>query len=261
MNRTAGEVARVLGVESEQVKRWACAFKEFLGGSANPRAGTTRTFSDSDLLMLAYIYDMWEETPDLAAISAGLASKEHLEPRFLDLLYRHTPLLQEPPDDLDETWRHGLLLNGAGMHGYRELARNYRLVAENILDTALQNDETLNFGYPVLFAYRHALELHLKILGEIDEVTHSLERCVHLVEKRHGGRIASRIRNWILDLDKVDPEGTFFRYADMKSDRLAHSEYWLDLVRFRLAMSEVLETLDLTSLRLNTNGKPVRKRS
>lgn len=216
--------------------------------------------NDSDVLALAYVCTKWDAKPDLDSIRAGLNDNEHYEEEFCERLYFHTPLLQEPPDDLDETWRHGFLLCGAGMQGYLELARNYRYVAENLLDTALKSGEPLDFAYPVLFAYRHTLELYLKLVGEIDEVTHSLARCVHLVEKHHGKKIGVPIRNWILELDQIDPGGTAFRYADEKSDALKYAEHWLDLVQFKFAMSRVFQMLDHAILHLGSTGKPARKR-
>jgi hypothetical protein len=94
--------------------------------------------------------------------------------------------LQEPPDDLDETWRHGIFLNGGGVDEYLELARSYKQSADALLNSALKSGEPRDWGYPVLFAYRHALELYLKIIGEIQEPIPSLKDCIRDVEKHHG---------------------------------------------------------------------------
>lgn len=260
MNRNVAQTARVLGVDSAQVKCFAFTFKEFLSTQANPPKGATRTFSDSDVLALAYILARWEAEPEIGAIRAGLNEGEHHGAEYREKLYLHTPLFQEVPDDLDEKWRHGILLCGGRIQGYLELARNYRAIAENLLHTALDSGEPLDYAYPVLFAYRHTLELYLKILGESDEVTHSLEKCVRLVEKRHNKKIGSPIRGWILELDNIDPNGTAFRYADEEPDVLKYAEHWLDFVQFRFALDQVFQMLDMAILRLGTNGKPARKR-
>lgn len=260
MNRNVAQTARLLGVDSAQVKTWAFTFKECLSTQATPAKGTTRMFNDSDVLALAYVCTRWGAEPDLDSIRTGLNDDEHQQKELCEHLYLHTPLLQEPPDDLDETWRHGILLCGAGMQEYLELARNYREVAEKLLDAALKSGEPLYSAYPVLFTYRHTLELYLKMVGEIDEITHSLARCVHLVEKRHGKKIGSPIRGWILELDQMDPSGTAFRYADEESDALKYEEHWLDLMQFKFAMSRVFQMLDGAILNLGTNGKPARKR-
>jgi len=260
MNRSVAETARILGVTAAQVKTWAYTFKENLSTRTNPAKGVSRAFTDSDIMALAYVSAKWEERPDLECIRAGLNCEEHFQQVFREHLYLHTPLLQEPPEGLDETWEHGFLLCGVGMQEFLELARNYRYVAENLLETALKRGEALNFSYPVLFAYRHTLELYLKIVGEIDEPTHSLAKCVQLVEKRHGKKIGSPVRGWILELDKVDPGGTAFRYAGEESDALMYTERWLDLVQFQFAMGKVFQMLDLAILNLGMRGKPAKKR-
>ena len=75
----------------------------------------------------------WEEQPDMENIKSGLNCEDHYDDRYRDILYRHTPLLQEPPDDLDETWRHGIFLNGGGDGIDLEFARNYRQSARPFL--------------------------------------------------------------------------------------------------------------------------------
>jgi hypothetical protein len=62
-----------------------------------------------------------------------------------------------------------------------------------MLEAALNSREPRGWGFPVLFAYRHTLELYLKIISEIDDHTHSLRECVLLVEKRHGERLVAAV--------------------------------------------------------------------
>ncbi|MFT5028632.1 MAG: hypothetical protein ACI9VS_001060, partial [Candidatus Binatia bacterium] len=219
-----------------------------------------RIFNDADLLVLIYVWHHWEEEPDVECIKVGLNQGEHCEDAFVKHLYLHTPLIQEWPDDLDETWRHGILLVGGGRYEYLELARNYRHAAETMLRTALEKDDVEGWAYPVLFAYRHTLELHLKLIGEIDEVTHSLKKCVKLVEKRHGLMLPSPIREWILELDGIDSAGTAFRYADSDSALSQHYEQWFDFRHFQFAMKRIFDALDMAILRVGAKGKTAMKK-
>lgn len=249
MNRTPSQTARILGVEIQQVKRWAWLFKEHLSQLANPPKGRSRAFTDQDVLALAHVALHWEDNPDIEAIGIGLNQQEfYHDEKGWEILYLHTPILQEPPDDLDETWRHGVFLNGGGVGEYLELARSYRQGAEALLDSALNSGEPRDWGYPVLFAYRHALELYLKIIGDIKEPTHSLKTCVGQVEKRHRNRIGSPIREWILEFDKIDPSGTTFRYADDEGCTLSYAEFWIDFAQLKFAMARVFQTVDQTIL-------------
>lgn len=255
MNRTPADVAAILEVDVAQVKHWAFDFKEYLSAAANPSKGTKRIFSDSDLLVLFYVSYYWEDEPDLESIKIGLNNAEHSDMRFVEQLYMHTPLIQEPPDGLDESWSHGILLVGGNRYQFLELARNYRRVAETMLETAIEKDEVHEWAYPVLFAYRHTLELYLKLIGEIDEITHSLKKCLELVERRHGQRIPESIRTWILELESIDPAGTAFRYSDADSTLNQHYEQWFDFRHFQFAMKRIFDAIDGAILRVENEGK------
>jgi hypothetical protein len=98
--------------------------------------------------------------------------------------------------------------------------------------------------------------LYLKIIGEIDDHTHSLGDCVRLVENRHGHRIPSPPREWIVEMDKIDPYGTTFRYADQDAGKeIMWVEYWLDFVQFKFAMARVFRMLDTAILNAARDGK------
>jgi len=216
MNRTTSETGKVLGGDASHVKHWASVFKDYLSAASHPSKGKVRMFSDNDFLVLCYVGNNWEDDPDLETIKIGLNREEHHEERFVEHLYLHTPLLQEPPDDLDETWRHGVLWTGGDGQKRFELARHYRYVAEKMLEQALESGALGDLICPVLFAYRHTLELYLKSLGEIHKHTHSLTECVKLVEERCGRTLGSQAKGWIEELDSIDPHpGTTFRYEDI----------------------------------------------
>jgi hypothetical protein len=258
MNRNISEMARALGVERDQVEKWAVLFDEYLSEQANPTSGQSRCFFDLDFLVFAYVSALWEDEPDLEHIKIGLNREDYLDERFHGYLYLNSPILQEPPEDLDETWRHGVLWVGGHGQERFELARNYRYVAEKMLDQALKNDEARHWLCPVLFAYRHTLELYLKTIGNIDEHTHSLAKCAALVEKRHGEKFHPRAKGWIEELDKIDPHpGTTFRYeGDQKQQDYA--EYWVDLHQFKFAMSQVFEMIDRAILRMGAKDIPAK---
>jgi hypothetical protein len=258
MNRTAAKVAAILDVDVKQVKQWAFDFKKFVSATANPVKGNVRMFTDSDVLVLIYVQHYWDEAPDVEIIKIGLRHEEHYQDAFVERLYLHTPLIQEPPEGIDETWRHGILLGGAGRYEYLELARNYRHVAETMLRMALEKDEVSGWAYPILFAYRHTLELYLKLIGGIDEATHSLKRCLELTETRYKATIQSPIREWILDLEEIDSTGTAFRYADAESSSNRHYGQWFDFRHFQFAMKRVFNIIDIAVLNLGAKGKPTK---
>ncbi len=260
MNRTVSEAANVLGVDAEQVKRWASVFKDYLSIRANPSKGKPRMFSDGDLLVLCFVGNEWEHDPDLEAIKIGLNRDEHFNERFVEHLYLHTPLLQEPPDNLDETCLHGFLWVGGHGQARFELARNYRYAAEKLLNQALEESDARHWLCPVLFTYRHTLELYLKTIGNITERTHSLAECVELVETIHGAQFPPRARGWIEELDRIDPNpGTTFRYEDDLGSQ-GCPEYWVDLRQFKFAMKQVFEMIDCAILRIGAKAPPAKNK-
>ena len=260
MNRNVSQTAQILEVSAQQVKTWAWQFKKHLSSQSNPLKGRPRAFTDSDVLALVYVAMHWEQNPDIEAIRIGLNCEEHHDDSCREILYRNTPVLQEPPEDLDETWRHGIFLNGGSVNEYLELARNYRHSAEALLDSALERGESRDWGYPILFTYRHSLELYLKIIGEIEEPTHSLRDCVRLVEQRHNQQIGSPMREWIIEFDRIDPVGTAFRYADDQAGTLKYAEVWIDFVHLRFAMARIFKILDDAINQTGASGKPATKR-
>jgi hypothetical protein len=260
MNRNVSQAARVLEVDVEQVEKWSLFFKDHLSRQANPADERPRIFTDSDVLALVYVAMYWEDDPDVESIRMGLNAEEHHADEYRDILYLNTPILQERPDDLDETWRQGFLLNGAGVDEYAELARNYRQGADALLEAALQSGEAREWIHPVLYLYRHTLELYLKVIGEIDAPSHRLRDCMERVEKRYGEKFNPRARGWMEEFDNIDPKGTSFRYADDEAGTLRDSEYWVDLLQFKFAMKQVFEMIDRAIRRTGAKGKPPKKR-
>jgi hypothetical protein len=260
MDRTVSQTARVLETDVPQVKAWAWLFKGYLGTGANPAKGRARTFTDADVLALLYVAFYWEDNPDLESIRTGLNAGDQFDERYIKFLYQHTPILQEPPDGIDETWRHGIFLNAAGVNEFLDLARSYRQTADTLVESALKSGEPRDWGYPVLFAYRHTLELYLKIIGEIDDDLHGLRKCVLRVEKACGEEFPQQMKDWILELDGIDPVGTAFRYADDQKKTLSHAEYWIDFAQLKYAMGLIFNMLDKAILRSGAQGRPPKRK-
>lgn len=83
---------------------------------------------------------------------------------------------------------------------------------------------------------------------------------MHLVEKRREVKLPSPIREWILELDQIDPAGTAFRYADADSAFNQHYKQWFDFRHFEFAMKRVFDVLDTAILRTGAKGKPAKRK-
>lgn len=150
-------------------------------------------------------------------------------------------------------------------------AKGYISAADHLAKSLLQRPRFSDYeAYPVVFLYRHALELSLKhiiyrcaelgALREVDSIQselHNNHRLPSLMEAAAaslsllfpGDELLSRIipvcRQTCLELSEIDPDSFAFRYPMDKKGRYAtRTHLTLNLSSFALHMTEVLESLD-----------------
>lgn len=141
-----------------------------------PETGSPRRYTREEIRVFAYVLQYWEDEPDVETIRYGLISNDHYDHEIIDqLLLQITPLLTEPPENMDESWQHGVLHGGLAEVGDRcWLAESYMLAGHRLIDIALENEEVQRLSYPAIYNCRHAMELYLKAVLEIQEQTHDL---------------------------------------------------------------------------------------
>jgi len=247
MLRTVSSVSRILCCDRDQLKTWSYQFRDYLSQSANPTKGIVRQYTNDDVLALLVVATFANCGEPFEDICWRLDESYQFEEANRQQLYFHTPILQEIPDDLDESWRHGSIFTSSFFTTF-ELARNFKWSADELLEIAVKNDAALDLRSPVLFNYRHALELYLKLLGRVDEHTHSLKECLVKVERRFGQRLKEPFRGWIMELDKIDPLGTAFRYFEAEDNQGLGDESWIDYRHVKFAMQELCFRLDMSLL-------------
>lgn len=243
MKRGVAEAAKIVGVGKEQIKGWSRLFREYLNKDASPAQGQERQYDDKDILILLYVGYYWEDHPDIESIKIGLSQENYYEEAFIHELYRHTPLLQDEIPEVDEPYRYGLMMSPGVYSEPLEIARSYRSAAELLWQNAMDSGQPRSECYPMLFAYRHTLELYLKILGCVEEHTHNLLKCMEILEKYHQTKIPAKLKEWIETLHRMDPAGTAHRYAQ-SSTNFCMDGNWLDLKHFKFAMDTLFNALD-----------------
>lgn len=250
MTYSVAETARILGIDIQLLKRWAYQFRDNLSASANPEKGTPRTFTAEDVLALLYVSHFWEDEPDIEAIVARLNSGCQLEEVYVRALWNHTPLVQDDvPENFDEPSRYGLLISPRISLTQIEIARSYHRAANALWDMANDSGFPMADSYPVLFAYRHALELYLKMLGNTGkELGHNLKACLEAVEKHCDKKVSTLIEEWIMTLHQLDETGCHFRYEPETGCTM--DGQWLDWSHFRYAIDTLLNALDFAWLNM-----------
>ncbi len=236
------EVARILAVDKDLVKSWAHHFFEYLNPKANPPKGIPRIFSADDLRVLSYIYMYWEDQPDFQAIRIGLNTESHFEEPYDALIAQVTPLFQDLPENLDESWCHGTVFGGMAEIGDRfALAESYKLAGDKLVEAALSSDEAFELICPIIYNYRHATELYLKATVSCQRETHDLLWLLQEFKKNLKSEFDAILPDWfeniILTFNDFDPNSTKFRYGGF-----IPGEFWLDLPHLKNLMDWLAES-------------------
>ena len=154
------------------------------------------------------------------------------------------PVFGEPEEvEPDANW--GILIGGMGSYDEELMAKAYKEAADMLVEQALRSgDRSWAVAPPILFLYRHTVELYLKLVVKPKKRNHSLselvERANEIAERRVGKRLPDWAKARLLEFANYDPRSTTFRYADGQAP-LPFGEYWVYLDHLRQVM-EVLTT-------------------
>lgn len=133
------------------------------------------------------------------------------------------PLFRDPGEDdqRDDAYSgpFGFLIGGLTASERVELAEQY-LMAANLLVESIRKQEVADFeiAYPVLFLYRHALEVLIKHLIGSDVNHHRLDALaddlVRFARDQHGEQVPSWIVSRLREIAQIDPTSQAFRYGE-----------------------------------------------
>lgn len=149
----------------------------------------------------------------------------------------HTPIFQEIPDEIDETWQHGAIIGGMAFRDRRQVARSYKLAADELVALALTKHEPHELDSPILFLYRHTVELYLKAALTTPPEHHDLSELIHLLESEGGGQLPDWLRKRLWDFHEIDLQSSIFRYADPGPP----GELWIDFHQLQTVTDKLVE--------------------
>lgn len=237
---SVAEVARLLGVEPAKVKQWANEFAEYLTLTARPAKGQERQFAEADLRVLAVVTEHLELGNDADDVHYALNSGEQYAERLVELARLHSPLFQNPSDEMDESWQHGTIIGGMACRDLPQVARAYKLAADELLEQALTKYEPHELDYPVLFLYRHTVEVYLKAALDNPPEHHDLSQLIQLLEAESRKRIAGWVRDRLWDFHRIDKMAALFRYADPPEE----GELWIDFHQLRAVINKLVQAIE-----------------
>ena len=82
---------------------------------------------------------------------------------MIDCEFVGDPIFQGLPDEITEDWNYGIIVGGMASSDLL-IARAYKSAGDMLIHQALQSREPYEAAYPIIFVYRHAIELHLKLI-------------------------------------------------------------------------------------------------
>ena len=141
---------------------------------------------------------------------------------------------------MDETWQHGTLIGGMACRALPQVARAYKLAADELLKQALEKYEPHELDYPVLFLYRHTVEVYLKAALDNPPEHHDLSRLIQLLEAESGKKIAGWVRDRLWDFHRIDNMAAPFRYADPPAD----GELWIDFHQLHAVIDKLVQAIE-----------------
>jgi len=154
------------------------------------------------------------------------------------------PLFQEPPEELNEDWYHGFLVGGMALYpesidGEIMLARAFKEAGDSLVTKALADaDLSYEMAYPIMFLYRHAIELYLKLTVPSPKPNHKLPQLIADLDQHVQSRFGQSLPQWVKDrlkeFHEIDPNSTSFRYGDvLYKNSFAGGEWWVEFDRVR----------------------------
>lgn len=162
-------------------------------------------------------------------------------------------IFMEVPAEIDESWMHGALVGGMVDLAVRKpgaLANSFKRAGDALLAAALGSESADELLYPILFNYRHSLELYLKAIVEPASYSHNLngliEKFREVILKEFGVAVPRWVTDRLHEFQNVDSRSTTFRYPEcgvvFRSGRLQGGEAWVDFHQLKGMMDRLEAT-------------------
>jgi hypothetical protein len=151
-------------------------------------------------------------------------------------------------EDIDESWRGGAYIGGmAGAYEDAGIASSYMAAAEWLVERAIADEQVYEVVLPVLFLYRHAIELRLKFAVRPSKPSHDIPALVTALNEMlvaiRGSELAPLVSERIREIASIDPRADAFRFHARKPTKAVPravpqfpEEIWVDVTYLRDAM-------------------------
>lgn len=169
--------------------------------------------------------------------------------------------IDDPLFGFDEDFEVGaskvLMLSGSDAYTHESMALAYKSAADILVQKALNRDETSwEIAAPIMYLYRHSLELSLKWATQSNAKSHDLEGMIEQANERAkqhtGAALHPAVIERMQEFSEYDKKGFAFRYANVGGDAQPFGNT-VKLLHLRKVMERI--TSDLAQLGNMNSGK------
>lgn len=251
---SVADVAKIFDVNGKTVKDWSYHFSEYLSEGANPAKGKQRFYSIEDIRIFAYVLLYWDENPDFENIKYGLNSEDYYEIEPINkLITELSPIFQEPTEEITNIGSNVIFAGMASLDGRLSIANAFKESGDILFETVKEQGNLHDFTSPILYQYRHAIELYLKSILIKPEKIHDLlklyDKFETLIKTEFQTEVPSWLKEMILGFNKIDPGGDILRYGE----EIATDEILIDLRQLKLKMSWFAKSVNNIYYKLEKN--------
>jgi len=122
------------------------------------------------------------------------------------------------------------------MRDWIQVARSYKAAADELVKQALSQFEPHEIDYPIIFLYRHSIELYLKTMLKTKPGHHVIAELIGLLEQQVGSKLDGWVKDRLRDFHRIDKQSDVFRYAGSPS----YTELWVDLHQLKAVMDRLV---------------------
>ncbi len=174
-------------------------------------------------------------------------------------------IFTDQPDGLgEEDFYFGTFVPAMGSMENVEVARAFSEAGDRLIEAAAARGESWEAAYPILYCYRHSLEMHLKASLPEGARGHRLMDLFLLLKPYLDGRYPANEVAWLAqrvdEFDRLDPRSTVFRYPDAAGSsyhpgQRPDSELWVDFRRMQQEVMKLFRALEWVRLHRLQSGE------
>jgi len=157
----------------------------------------------------------------------------------MEINYLSKPILLDPLSDDGSNSSHIVIGGIIDFSSIRDITEFYKISADDLVDNALrESDLSYQYSYPIIYLYRHSLELYIKsFLGKFPK-THRFSNLKNTFSESAKNKLSNdvfeNVINRLNEFEKLDNESIRFRYGQIVGE-----EFMINLKELKLIFHDI----------------------